>query len=120
MVIWYERIEIEPKIIKQYKLVQHETESFLPGFSYKYEDYKLIQIPETEWKPAEPVKKQNGKNSKIQIISKDNFEPFQNPCDTNVIISSAHQRKEEMKKHGCYDAREVIPHGKTSLLDGKI
>lgn len=55
-----------------------------------------------------------------QIISKDGFEPFQNPCDTDVIITSEHQRRDEMKKHGCFDARETIPHGKTSVMHGQL
>ncbi len=52
-----------------------------------------------------------------QVIHRDGFEAFQNPCDTDVIITSEHQRQDEMKRHGCFDAREMIPHGKTSLLD---
>lgn len=53
----------------------------------------------------------------IHTIVSNSFDAFQNPCNTDVIITSEHQRKDEMKRHGCIDAREFIPHGKTSLLD---
>lgn len=54
------------------------------------------------------------------LISKDGFEAFQNPCNTDVIITSERQRQDEMKRHGCVDARELVPHGKESLIDGQL
>lgn len=56
----------------------------------------------------------------LQIMKKDAFENFQSPCDTNVIITNERERQDDLKRNGCVDAREFIPHGKTSLLDGRI
>ena len=56
----------------------------------------------------------------FQILSKDSFQSFQSPADTNVIITNERERQDDMKRHGCFDARELIPHGKTSLLDAKL
>jgi len=70
------------------------------------------------------VRKENNKfvSSKgiHNIINKDNFDPFQNPCDTNVIITNEQQRQDEMKKHGCFDARDTIPHGKNKPVRWQI
>lgn len=57
----------------------------------------------------------------VQVMkSRDNFEPFQSPCNTDIIITSERERQEDMKRNGCFDAREMIPHGKTSLLEAKL
>jgi len=62
----------------------------------------------------------NRPKGNLQILKKDGFENFQSPCDTNVIITNERERQDDLKRNNCVDAREFIPHGKTSLLDGRI
>lgn len=103
------------------------------------EEATLLTTPARELKPeqlsavlglidkrAELVKSANESyisnkpKGSLQILKKDGFESFQSPCDTNVIITNERERRDDLKRNNCVDAREFIPHGKTSLLDGRI
>lgn len=127
--IWYEKKEIEPKIVPQYEYIKHEGDNLPDGFSYKADSlHRLIQVEPETWdhKQAKWVEEKRLLDEKklemytrggMQYINNDGFDAFQCPVDTNITITNERQRRDLMKQHGCVDSREFIPHGKTSLLD---